>query len=377
MRDFQTRSFPDLVARHHRPVATASGALRGRARHGRCAWIAHFGLGWVTLRALKVAVRMRPQRAVRRRLRLRLPARRGEAGAAGRGRGIPPLRPRASCAPGCGRPCPAGWRSDVRDRGDRRRRPSPRAAGAAGAAGDDRGDRAPRARRGRPLARARRGARHAPAQHHRPRRAASSRWPTRTARSAPSSTARSTTSASCATTLAAARPPLRHQRRRRDHRPPLRGARARLRPAPARHVRDRALGPPRRRLVLARDRMGVKPLYVAETSRGPGLRLRGQVADRRRPGRAAARPRSPPSCSWPTATCPARATLFAGVRKLPPASSLALRGRPHRRTADATGPPGTAPPSRPGPPGRRTASACSSCCARRRGHGWSATCRSA
>jgi poly-beta-1,6-N-acetyl-D-glucosamine synthase len=61
MRAFRTRSFPDLVARHHRPVATASGALRGRARHGRCAWIAHFGFGWVTLRGIKVAIRMRPR----------------------------------------------------------------------------------------------------------------------------------------------------------------------------------------------------------------------------------------------------------------------------------------------------------------------------
>ncbi len=61
MRDFRTRSFPDLVGRHHRPVATASGALRGRARHGRCAWIAHFGLGWIALRSFKVGLRMRPR----------------------------------------------------------------------------------------------------------------------------------------------------------------------------------------------------------------------------------------------------------------------------------------------------------------------------
>ncbi len=61
MRAFKTRSYRDLVARHHRPVATAGGALRGRARHGRCAWIAHFGFGWVALRGLKVAVRMRPR----------------------------------------------------------------------------------------------------------------------------------------------------------------------------------------------------------------------------------------------------------------------------------------------------------------------------
>ena len=61
MRGFRTRSFPDLVARHLRPAATADGALRGRARHGRCAWIAHFGLGWVALRSLKVGARMRPR----------------------------------------------------------------------------------------------------------------------------------------------------------------------------------------------------------------------------------------------------------------------------------------------------------------------------
>ena len=61
MRRFRTRSYQDLVGRHHRPVATASGALRGRARHGRCAWIAHFGLVWVALRGVKVGLRMHPR----------------------------------------------------------------------------------------------------------------------------------------------------------------------------------------------------------------------------------------------------------------------------------------------------------------------------
>lgn len=61
MRGFRTRSFSDLVANHLRPAGTADGALRGRARHGRCAWIAHFGLGWVALRSLKVGVRMHPR----------------------------------------------------------------------------------------------------------------------------------------------------------------------------------------------------------------------------------------------------------------------------------------------------------------------------
>jgi hypothetical protein len=55
MRGFRTYSSPDLVARHHRPHASADGALRGRARHGTCAYIAHFPFWWVALRSLKVA----------------------------------------------------------------------------------------------------------------------------------------------------------------------------------------------------------------------------------------------------------------------------------------------------------------------------------
>lgn len=60
MRGFRTRSYPDVVAKHLRPSGSADGALRGRARHGRCAWIAHFGVGWVAMRSVKVGLRMRP-----------------------------------------------------------------------------------------------------------------------------------------------------------------------------------------------------------------------------------------------------------------------------------------------------------------------------
>lgn len=56
MRGFQTRSYPDLVARHHRPWGSADGRLRGRARHGECAWILHYGFLWTLLRSLKVAL---------------------------------------------------------------------------------------------------------------------------------------------------------------------------------------------------------------------------------------------------------------------------------------------------------------------------------
>jgi glycosyltransferase involved in cell wall biosynthesis len=55
MLGFTTRSFDDIVSVHHRPIASADGILRGRARHGECAWILHYGPMWVLLRALKVA----------------------------------------------------------------------------------------------------------------------------------------------------------------------------------------------------------------------------------------------------------------------------------------------------------------------------------
>jgi poly-beta-1,6-N-acetyl-D-glucosamine synthase len=54
MRGWEVRSFDDLVARHHRPWGSADGRLRGRARHGECAWILHYDPLWVTLRSVKV-----------------------------------------------------------------------------------------------------------------------------------------------------------------------------------------------------------------------------------------------------------------------------------------------------------------------------------
>lgn len=59
MRGFTTRSLPDIVSIHHRPLASADGTLRGRARHGECAYIAHYDPVWIALRSLKVA-RSRP-----------------------------------------------------------------------------------------------------------------------------------------------------------------------------------------------------------------------------------------------------------------------------------------------------------------------------
>jgi asparagine synthase (glutamine-hydrolysing) len=78
---------------------------------------------------------------------------------------------------------------------------------------------------------------------------------------------------------------------------------------------------PRRRLVLARDRMGEKPLYVAEA--GPGLAFASEVKSLIAAGLV--KPRLDPAAAelfmaW--GYVPGPLTLFAGVRKLPPASCL-------------------------------------------------------
>jgi poly-beta-1,6-N-acetyl-D-glucosamine synthase len=60
MRGFTTKHFKDLVSIHHRPIGSADGVLRGRARHGECAYITHYSPLWVALRSLKIAIRYRP-----------------------------------------------------------------------------------------------------------------------------------------------------------------------------------------------------------------------------------------------------------------------------------------------------------------------------
>jgi poly-beta-1,6-N-acetyl-D-glucosamine synthase len=59
MYGFKTATFRDIVAIHHRPIGSADGTLRGHARHGECAYIAHHSAWWITLRALRVG-RRRP-----------------------------------------------------------------------------------------------------------------------------------------------------------------------------------------------------------------------------------------------------------------------------------------------------------------------------
>lgn len=54
MHGFETRSYPDLVARHHRPAGTAQGRLRGSFRLGRSMYIEGYPLLWVAARSIKV-----------------------------------------------------------------------------------------------------------------------------------------------------------------------------------------------------------------------------------------------------------------------------------------------------------------------------------
>lgn len=61
MHGFRTVHRRDLVARHLRPSASADGIMRGRARHGECAYIVRYSLPWVALRALRMAWRSEPR----------------------------------------------------------------------------------------------------------------------------------------------------------------------------------------------------------------------------------------------------------------------------------------------------------------------------
>ena len=69
-------------------------------------------------------------------------------------------------------------------------------------------------------------------------------------------------------------------------------------------------------LMLARDQLGVKPLYCAPVAAGRALRV-GVKALIAGPGRAArARPARRSTSTSRSASCPARDTLFAGVEKV-------------------------------------------------------------
>ena len=61
MRGFETVVAPDITAKHLRPVGSAQGRLRGRARHGACSYIGYQPFWWALLRAAKMGLRESPR----------------------------------------------------------------------------------------------------------------------------------------------------------------------------------------------------------------------------------------------------------------------------------------------------------------------------
>ena len=216
-----------------------------------------------------------------------------------------------------------------------------------GASRDERRARPPRPRQRRRARRRRVALARAAPLDHRPRAAATSRSRTRTAPASSSRTARSTTTPSCARELERAGHALPHALRHRGARPPLRGARPRLRASGcAACSRSRSGTRARRRLVLARDRYGIKPLYYRHV--GGELRVRvgaARAAARRdRPRRARGVPRlqlDPGAVldlpRRPQAAGRARARL-GGRRRSRSSATRGPRRRPTTSCATATRP---------------------------------------
>ena len=56
MSGYRTRSFQDIVARHHRAAGSAQGRLRGNLRLGRCMYVEGYPPAWIVARSGKVAM---------------------------------------------------------------------------------------------------------------------------------------------------------------------------------------------------------------------------------------------------------------------------------------------------------------------------------
>ena len=182
---------------------------------------------------------------------------------------------------------------------------------------------------------------------HRPRRRAPADLRTRTAPSGSSSTARSTTTASCARSSRRAGTA---SRRGSDtevivHLYEERGDDVRR--APERDVRVRALGRGARELLLARDRMGKKPLYYTERGGRLLFALRAEGARSRTRRARASSTTTRSSATSRSSTCPRRARSSPASTSCPAGHRLRLGARPRdgrallghaRRARCSTGP---------------------------------------
>ena len=92
MHGYRTRSFPDAIARHHRPVGTAQGRLRGSYRLGRSMFIEGYPFLWIAARSLMVG-KSRPVAVTGRRLSRRLCGRRGHGVSRFESQRLPPAPP--------------------------------------------------------------------------------------------------------------------------------------------------------------------------------------------------------------------------------------------------------------------------------------------
>ena len=95
----------------------------------------------------------------------------------------------------------------------------------------------------------------------------------------------------------------------------------------------------RETLFLARDRLGVKPLYYALLADGTlAVRLRAEVAARASRRSSARSIRCAVEDYFALGYVPEPRTIFRGARKLPPAHTLTVRrGQPRRRAARVLG----------------------------------------
>ena len=137
------------------------------------------------------------------------------------------------------------------------------------------------------------------------------------------------------------RPHLSRHQRHRDAGPRLRAARRGASCARASRgcLRSPSTIGARRRLFLARDGFGIKPLYIRRTARAALVRVGDPRAGLRRPGAAVRRSPRSRTRSCASDTCLRRQTAFAGIDKLEPGTVLEidLDDRRDRVRARSTG----------------------------------------